>query len=80
MENAEIQIVSNEAGQPTAVIVRIEIWREIESERETACITSAEPRPHHPQNRRLPPGLGRESAGALREFAPGARLHRAPSE
>ena len=38
MENAEIQIVSNEAGEPTAVIVPIELWREIESERETAYL------------------------------------------
>jgi PHD/YefM family antitoxin component YafN of YafNO toxin-antitoxin module len=33
-----IQIVSNENGQPTAVIVPIELWREIESERETAYL------------------------------------------
>ena len=36
MLEAEIQIVSNEAGEPTAVIVPIELWREIASERETA--------------------------------------------
>jgi len=30
MENADIQIVSNEAGEPTAVIVPIGLWREIE--------------------------------------------------
>ena len=34
----EIQIVSSEAGEPTAVIVPIELWREIESERETAYL------------------------------------------
>jgi len=34
----DIQIVSNENGEPTAVIVPIELWREIESERETACL------------------------------------------
>jgi antitoxin YefM len=34
----EIQVVSNEAGEPTAVIVPIELWREIESERETAYL------------------------------------------
>jgi PHD/YefM family antitoxin component YafN of YafNO toxin-antitoxin module len=33
-----IQIVSNEAGEPTAVIVPIELWREIASERETAYL------------------------------------------
>ena len=38
MANAEIQIVSNEAGEPTAVLVPIELWREIESERETAYL------------------------------------------
>jgi PHD/YefM family antitoxin component YafN of YafNO toxin-antitoxin module len=35
---ADIQIVSNEAGEPTAVIVPIELWREIASERETAYL------------------------------------------
>jgi len=33
MASTEIQIVSNEKGEPTAVIVPIELWREIESER-----------------------------------------------
>ena len=42
MENAEIQIISNEAGEPTAVIVPIELWREIESERETAYLLRSE--------------------------------------
>jgi hypothetical protein len=36
MASGEIQIVSNEQGEPTAVIVPIELWREIASERETA--------------------------------------------
>jgi antitoxin YefM len=40
--NAEIQIVSNEAGEPTAVIVPIELWREIASERETAYLLKSE--------------------------------------
>jgi PHD/YefM family antitoxin component YafN of YafNO toxin-antitoxin module len=35
MANEEIQIVSSESGELTAVIVPIELWREIESERET---------------------------------------------
>ena len=34
--DTDIQFVSNEAGEPTAVIVPIELWREIASERETA--------------------------------------------
>jgi PHD/YefM family antitoxin component YafN of YafNO toxin-antitoxin module len=42
MENAEIQVVSNEAGEPTAVIVPIGLWREIESERETAHLLKSE--------------------------------------
>ena len=42
MTNAEIQIVSNENGEPTAVIVPIELWREIESERETAHLLKSE--------------------------------------
>jgi prevent-host-death family protein len=42
MAGAEIQIVSNENGEPTAVIVPIELWREIESERETAYLLKSE--------------------------------------
>jgi PHD/YefM family antitoxin component YafN of YafNO toxin-antitoxin module len=38
MASTEIQIVSNENGEPTAVIVPIGLWREIESERETAYL------------------------------------------
>ena len=38
----DIQIVSNEAGEPTAVIVPIELWREIESERETAHLLKSQ--------------------------------------
>jgi PHD/YefM family antitoxin component YafN of YafNO toxin-antitoxin module len=34
----EIQIVSDQSGNPTAVIVPIALWREIESERETAYL------------------------------------------
>jgi prevent-host-death family protein len=42
MANTEIQIVSSESGEPTAVIVPIELWREIESERETAYLLRSE--------------------------------------
>jgi antitoxin YefM len=42
MASADIQIVSNENGEPTAVIVPIELWREIESERETAYLLKSE--------------------------------------
>lgn len=38
MVEPDIQIVSNEAGEPTAVIVPIALWREITSERETAYL------------------------------------------
>lgn len=45
VENREIQIVSSENGEPTAVIVPIEIWREIASERETAYLLKSETMP-----------------------------------
>lgn len=35
---AQIQYVSDEEGQPVSVIVPIELWREIEAERETAYL------------------------------------------
>ena len=38
MSQAEIQYVSDESGNPVGVIVPIELWREIESERETAYL------------------------------------------
>jgi PHD/YefM family antitoxin component YafN of YafNO toxin-antitoxin module len=38
----DIQIVSNEAGEPTAVIVPIALWNEIASERETAYLLKSE--------------------------------------
>ena len=38
----EIQYVSDESGQLTAVIVPIELWREIESEKETAYLLKSE--------------------------------------
>jgi antitoxin YefM len=42
MANTEIQIVSSESGEPTAVIVPIALWREIESERETAYLLKSQ--------------------------------------
>ena len=42
MTEAEIQYVSSENGEPTAVIVPIALWREIESERETAYLLKSE--------------------------------------
>ncbi len=38
MADSEVQYVSDETGQPVSVIVPIELWREIESERETAYL------------------------------------------
>lgn len=42
MSEADIQVVSNEAGEPTAVIVHIALWKEISSERETAYLLKSE--------------------------------------
>ncbi|MBC7924226.1 MAG: prevent-host-death protein [Bryobacteraceae bacterium] len=42
MASPEIQFVSNEAGEPTAVLVPIDLWREIESERETAYLLKSD--------------------------------------
>jgi len=38
MADSEVKYVSDETGQPVSVIVPIELWREIESERETAYL------------------------------------------
>lgn len=38
----DIQYVSDENGKPTAVIVPIDLWREIASERETAYLLQSE--------------------------------------
>jgi hypothetical protein len=38
----DIQYVSDEDGNPTAVIVPIDLWREIASERETAYLLQSE--------------------------------------
>ena len=38
----DIQYISDESGNPTAVIVPIKLWREIESEKETACLLKSE--------------------------------------
>jgi hypothetical protein len=42
MADAEIQIVSNENGEQTAVIVPISLWRQIEFERETAYLPKSD--------------------------------------
>ena len=38
----QVQYVSDEAGRAVGVIVPIELWREIESERETAYLLKSE--------------------------------------
>lgn len=38
----EISNIPDESGNPTAVIVRIDLWREIESEKETAKLLKSE--------------------------------------
>ncbi|MBV9223801.1 MAG: hypothetical protein JOY85_07220 [Acidobacteriaceae bacterium] len=42
MADAQIQYVSDENGEATAVIVPISLWHEIESERETAYLLKSE--------------------------------------
>ena len=42
MSLAEIQYVADEEGNTVAAIVPIELWREIESERETAYLLRSE--------------------------------------
>jgi PHD/YefM family antitoxin component YafN of YafNO toxin-antitoxin module len=39
---AEVQYVSDESGNPVSVIVPIDLWRETESERETAYLLRSE--------------------------------------
>jgi hypothetical protein len=39
---ADIQYVSDESGNPVSVIVPIDLWREIESEKETAYLLKSE--------------------------------------
>ena len=52
--------MSNEAGEATAVIVPIELWKEIASERETAYLLKSET-----MKRRLQASLERRSGIAL---------------
>lgn len=46
MTDTDIQFISGENGEPTAVIVPIELWREIASERETAYLLKSEAMRH----------------------------------
>ncbi len=38
MSSTDVQYVSDESGETVAVIVPIDLWRDIESERETAYL------------------------------------------
>ncbi len=42
MSTDEVHIVSDASGNAVAVVVPIELWREIESERETAYLMKSE--------------------------------------
>lgn len=64
MSEVDIQIVSNEAGEPTAVIVPIALWKEIASERETAYLLKSET-----MRQRLRIALERESGVSLDDAA-----------
>lgn len=65
MSEADIQVVSNEAGELTAVIVPIALWKEIASERETAYLLRSET-----MRQRLRDALERgSSSGVLLEDA-----------
>ena len=61
MSDADIQVVSNEAGEPTAVIVPIALWKEIASERETAYLLKSET-----MRQRLLAALERESVSGVK--------------
>ena len=62
MARSEIQYVSDENGAPVGVIVPIELWREIESERETAHLLKS-----HTMKRRLLEAKGRQDGVSLEE-------------
>jgi PHD/YefM family antitoxin component YafN of YafNO toxin-antitoxin module len=62
MRQTEIQYVSDARGNPVGVIVPIELWREIESERETAYLLKSET-----MNRRLLEAKQREQGIAFEE-------------
>jgi len=40
--DSDIQVVSDVDGNPVSVIIPIQLWREIESERETAYLLKSE--------------------------------------
>ena len=62
MSLAEIQYVADENGNTVAAIVPIELWREIESERETAYLLNSDT-----MKRRLLEARNREEGVTLDE-------------
>jgi hypothetical protein len=62
MAGNDIQYVSDENGNQTSVIVPIELWREIESERETAYLLKSEA-----MRRRLAEAKGRQEGISLED-------------
>jgi PHD/YefM family antitoxin component YafN of YafNO toxin-antitoxin module len=55
MADSDIQYVTDQNGKPVGVIVPIELWREIESERETAYLLNSKT-----MRQRLAEAKGRE--------------------
>lgn len=47
MTSMNIQYVSDETGAPTAVIIPIELWRDIASEKETAYLLKSKAMKKH---------------------------------
>ena len=58
MDYQDIQYISDEKGNKTAVVMPIELWREIESEKETALLLkSAKMKKRLPEAKRRTRGI-----------------------
>lgn len=60
VQTAEVQTVSDSQGNAIGVFVPIDVWREIESERETAYLLKSEA-----NKKRLMEALARDDEGAI---------------
>ncbi len=60
MATSDIQFVTNDKGEETAVIIPIDLWREIEAERETGYLLSSPT-----MRQRLTEALGRTEGISL---------------
>ena len=60
MATSDIQFVTNDKGEETAVIIPIDLWREIEAERETGYLLSSPT-----MRQRLTEALGRTDGISL---------------